>query len=128
MILHQNDPVYVFTAIGEYNVCLRAITLGGCIKEYCSVIHITQVATPCTLQAYPNPATTSVSVNVTLTVPEMINVYVYNALNVLVKEKHQPGVVGNNVVTLSIGDLIAGYYTMKIVYGTHICYAAFHKL
>ena len=92
------------------------------------MIHITQVATPCTLQAYPNPATTSVSVNVTLTVPEMINVYVYNALNVLVKEKHQPGVVGNNVVTLSIGDLIAGYYTMKIVYGTHICYAAFHKL
>ena len=128
VILHQNNPVYVFNAIGYYNVCLRAITLGGCIKEYCSVVHIEQVATQCTLQAYPNPATTSVSVSVALTQPDMINVYVYNALNVLVKEKHQQGVIGSNVVTLSVGDLIAGQYTMKVIYGTHNCNSAFQKL
>ncbi len=128
VILHQNNPVYVFTDTGRYYVCLRAVTLGGCVKEYCNVVHIEHVATQCTLQAYPNPATTSISVNVALTQADMINVYVYNALNVLVKEKHQQGVAGNNVVTLSIGDLIAGYYTMRVIYGNHTCNAAFHKL
>ena len=128
VILHQNNPVYVFTDTGRYYVCLRVVTLGGCVKEYCNVVHIEHIATQCTLQAYPNPATTSISVNVALTQANMINVYVYNALNVLVKEKHQQGVVGNNVVTLSIGDLIAGYYTMRVIYGNHNCNAAFHKL
>lgn len=128
VILHQNNPVYVFPDTGRYYVCLRAVTLGGCVKEYCNVVHIEHVATPCTLQAFPNPATTSISVNVALTQADMINVYVYNALNILVKEKHQQGVVGNNVVTLSIGDLIAGYYTMRVIYGNHNCNAAFHKL
>jgi len=128
VILHQNNPSFIFNDTGYYRVCLRAITLGGCIKEYCSVIHITQVVQQCTLQAYPNPATTQVSVSVALTQPDMINVYVYNALNVLVKEKHQPGVIGNNIVTLPIADLIAGTYTMKVIYGNHYCTSVFHKL
>lgn len=128
VVLHQNNPVYVFTDTGYYNVCLRAVTLGGCIKEYCSVIHIEHVASQCTLQAYPNPATTTVNVNVTLPTSLMINVYVYNTLNVLVKEKHQQGVTGNNIVSLAIGDLIAGYYTMKVIYGNYNCNSAFQKL
>ena len=128
VILHQNNPVYVFADTGLYRVCLRAVTLGGCIKEYCNYIHIEHVAPLCTLQAYPNPASTSVSVNVTLTAATMINVYVYNTINVLVKEKHQPGVVGNNIVTLSISDLVAGFYTMKVIYGNNNCTSYFQKL
>lgn len=129
VILHQNNPIYVFHDTGYYQVCLRAITLGGCIKEYCSVIHIEHLGTTqCELQAYPNPATSQVSVNVTLTQPEMINVYVYNTLNVLVKEKHQQGNTGNNVVSVAIGDLTPGMYTMKVVYGTRTCYARFQKI
>ena len=128
IILHQNNPVYLFGDTGLYRVCLRAVTLGGCVKEYCSNIHIEHTATQCTLQAYPNPASSQVSVNVTLSAAVMINVYVYNTMNVLVKEKHQPGVAGNNVVTLSIGDLPSGYYTMKVIYDNHICYSAFQKL
>ena len=128
VILHQNNPVYIFPDTGYYSVCLRAVTLGGCIKEYCSTVHIEQMPVTCQLQAYPNPATTQVSVNVALTQPEMINVYVYNNLNVLVKEKHQQGSTGNNVVTLSIGDLVAGLYHMQVIYGNHICNATFQKL
>ncbi len=128
VVLHQNNPVYVFHDTGYYRVCLRAVTLGGCIKEYCSVIHIETVPPLCQLQAYPNPATSTISVNVNLTAPTTINVYVYNALNVLVKEKHQPGVTGNNIVTLGITDLVAGYYTMKVIYGNNNCNSAFQKL
>ena len=128
VVLHQNNPVYVFGDTGYYRVCLKVVTLGGCIKEYCNYVHIEHVVPLCTLQAYPNPASSSVSVNVSLTAPTMINVYVYNTLNVLVKEKHQAGVAGNNVVTLSIGDLVAGFYTMKVIYGNYNCTSYFQKL
>jgi PKD repeat protein len=129
VILHQNNPVYVFQDSGYYQVCLRAITLGGCIKEYCNIIHIERPAnTQCILQAYPNPASSTVNVNVLLTQPEMIHTYVYNLLNVLVKEKHQQGSTGNNVVTLSIGDLVPGMYNMQIVYGNKTCTSKFQKL
>ncbi len=128
VILHQNNPSYVFPDTGYYSVCLRAITLGGCIKEVCKTIHITQIANACILQAYPNPASTMVNVNVTLTQPEMIHAYVYNSQNVLVRDKHQQGVTGNNTVTIPVNDLPAGMYHIKLIYGNHICYAAFQKL
>jgi len=129
VILHQNNPIYVFNDTGYYRVCLKAITLGGCVKEYCSVIHIEHVVTNvCELQAFPNPTTTLVNVNVSLTAPGMIDGYIYNTMNTLVKEKHQQGVVGNNIVTFNINDLIPGLYTIKVVYGGKTCYARFTKL
>ena len=126
--LHQNNPTYLFQDTGYYKVCLRAVTLGGCIKEICKTIHITQVSNACLLQAYPNPATNVVNVNVTLTQAGMIDAYVYNSLNVLVKEKHQLGVPGNNVVNININDLPAGLYRIKLIYQNHVCYALFQKL
>jgi len=128
VILHANNPSYVFNDTGYYNVCLRAVTLGGCIKEYCSVVHITQIPAQCLLAAYPNPASSEVHINVPLTAPDMINVYVYNNLNVQVLEKHQQGSIGNNVVTLNIATLVSGYYTVRVIYGNHICNSAFQKL
>lgn len=128
--IHQNNPYYIFADTGLYRVCLRAVTLNGCIREYCQVIHITQVATTnvCNLQPYPNPGTSSVSVNVYLGLPQMIDVYVFNSMNVLVREKHQQGTTGNNVVTIATGDFVPGIYTMKVIHGNDICYAQFVKL
>ncbi|MGC4100256.1 PKD domain-containing protein [Ferruginibacter sp.] len=129
VILHQNNPVYVFHDTGYYNVCLKAVMLGGCIKEYCHVIHIEQVVnSTCELQAYPNPASNVVNVNVTLTQPGMIDAYIYNAMNMLVKEKHQAGITGNNLVSININDLTPGLYNIKLVYGGKTCYARFTKL
>ena len=128
VVLHANNPSYVFNDTGYYRVCLRAVTLGGCIKEYCNYVHIEHIATQCQLTAYPNPASTEVHINVALTAPQMINVNVYNNLNVLVLQKQQQGVVGNNVVTLNIASLIAGYYTVRVMYGNSICNSAFQKL
>ncbi len=126
--LHQNNPTYLFQDTGYYRVCLRAITLGGCIKEYCKTIRIEQVSNACLLQAYPNPATSLVNVNVTLLQPEMIHAYVFNSQNMLVREKHQQGISGNNMVTININDLPAGLYTIKLIYGNKTCYARFQKL
>lgn len=128
VILHQNNPSYVFPDTGSYQVCLRAVTLGGCIKEVCRIIRITQVANTCLLQAYPNPATNLVNVAVNLPQPEMIHAYMYNSQNMLVKEKHQQGVSGFNLLTFNINDLPAGLYRIKVIYGNKVCYANFQKL
>lgn len=126
--LFQNNPVYVFQDTGRYKVCLRAITMGGCVKETCQEIVISQVASQCMLQAYPNPTTGVVNVNVQLTQPEIIYSYVYNAQNVLMMQKQQQGTTGNNIVSLNVAGLVPGQYTIKLIYGNKTCYAKFQKL
>ena len=129
VVLQQGNPVYTFPDTGYYSVCLRAYTSGGCVKEYCEVIRIGSATTnACTLQAYPNPASTVVNVNVVLGAPEMIHAYIYNSLNVLVRQKDQQGGTGNNVVNLDVANLVPGNYTIKLVYGNNVCYAQFQKL
>jgi PKD repeat protein len=126
--LHQNNPVYLFQDTGYYRVCLRAILSGGCVKEYCNYIRIEQVSNACELQAFPNPTSSIVNVNVYLTQPEMIHAYIYNSQNVLVMDKNQQGFTGNNLVTFNVSNLPAGQYTIRLVYGNRVCYARFQKL
>jgi PKD repeat protein len=128
VILHQNNPLYTFQDTGLYKVCLRAVLMGGCVKEYCSYIRIEHISSACTLQAFPNPASVNVNVNVYLTQPEMIHAYVYNSQNVLVRDKHQQGFTGNNLVTIDVHNLPAGQYNMKVITGNRVCYATFQKL
>ncbi len=127
VILNQNNPEYLFTSPGEYLVCLKATAEGGCTKEYCEVVHIT-TPTTCTLSSYPNPAHTQISVNVQLTESQMIHAYIYNSLNVLVKQIDQQGTTGNNTVNLNIESLHAEWYTIRIVYGNKVCYSRFQKI
>lgn len=127
VVINQNNPIYTFNDTGYYRVCLRAVTFGQCVKEYCQVIQIGQLGGVCTLNAYPNPTHAQVSVNVQLAAPEMIHVYIYNAMNVLVKQNDKQGATGLNVVTTNIENLIPGLYNMRIVYGNHICYSRFQK-
>ncbi|MGI8584589.1 MAG: PKD domain-containing protein [Chitinophagaceae bacterium] len=126
--LIQNNPYYVFNEPGDYRVCLRAVTYGGCVKEYCEVIHISSPNAACTLTAFPNPTTNQISVNVQLTQPEIIHVYLYNSLNILLKQKDQKGNTGNNLVTTNIESLIPGWYTIKVIYGNRVCYSKFQKI
>ncbi len=130
VILHQNNPSFVFQDSGLYRVCLKATTLGGCVKEYCSVVHIGQVLNQggCMLQVFPNPATTQVSVNVILAQAQMIDVYIYNTMNTLVRQAHQQGNAGTNTVTVPLANLAPGIYSMKVIRGNSICYAQFVKL
>jgi hypothetical protein len=128
VILHQNNPTYLFQDTGYFRVCLKATLQGGCIKEYCNYIRIEQVSNVCELQVFPNPTNASVNVNIYLTQPEMIHAYVYNSLNVLVMQQDQQGTTGNNLVTLNVSNLVAGQYTMRLIYGNRVCYARFQKL
>ena len=128
IILHQNNPIYLFQDTGYFRVCLKATLQGGCVKEYCNYIRIEQVANVCELQAFPNPAGAAVNVNVYLTQPEMIHAYVYNNLNVLLLQRDQQGTTGNNLVTINVSNLAAGQYIIRLVYGNRVCYASFQKM
>ena len=128
VILNQVDPTYVFPEPGYYRVCLRAVTYGGCVKEYCELIYISQFTSACTLTSYPNPAHTTISVNVVETTPDIIHVSIYNSLNIIVAHKDQAGSVGSNIVTINVEQLLPGTYTMRVVYGTHVCYSQFQKI
>lgn len=131
LTIHQNNPTYVFPDTGYYQVCLKATLAGGCVKTICRTIHITQVVSPtasgCSVQVYPNPATTEINAVLTLTQPLLINAYIYNSLNVLVGQKQQQGVAGVNTVSMNIATLPAGVYIIRLVYGNQVCYVTFVK-
>lgn len=125
------NPLHAYAQSGTYNVCLRIIkrttagTISNCIKEVCHSIVVTN---DCNVQPYPNPAGHTVTVDVHLSQPEIIKVYIYNSLNVLMKDKQVQGLAGNNPVAIPIGDLVAGVYGMKVIYGNMVCTTQFIKL
>lgn len=128
--IHANNPTYVFIDTGYYRVCLRATLANGCIKEYCSNVYINQTmptTNSCVLQAYPNPAGAEVHVNISLAQPLVLYGYIYNSANVLVAQKQQQGIVGNNIFTMNTANLPAGIYTIRLVYGNAVCTGTFIK-
>ncbi len=128
--IQANNPTYVFLDSGYYNVCIRATYSNGCVKEYCRVIHIASsipATNNCSLQLFPNPASSIVNANISLAQPLLLNAFVYNTLNMLVAQKQQQGVVGNNTVSINIAALPAGIYTLRLLYGGQVCTATFIK-
>ncbi len=128
--IQANNPTYVFLDSGYYRVCLKATFANGCIKEYCRVIRIAHsipVTNSCTLQLYPNPASSIVNAHVTLAQPLLLNALIYNTMNMLVAQKQQQGIVGNNIVSINIANLPAGIYTLRLLYGNQVCTQTFVK-
>jgi PKD repeat protein len=128
--INTNNPTYMFLDSGYYNVCVRATYANGCVKTICKTIYIAQNlpgSNVCTLQAYPNPASTVVNTTVTLAQPQIINATIYNITNAIVSQTQQQGVVGINTISVNIASLPAGIYTIRVLYGGQVCYAPFIK-
>jgi PKD repeat protein len=128
--INGNNPTYMFLDSGYYNVCVKATYANGCVKTICKTIRITQNmpgTNVCTLQAYPNPASSIVNAIVTLVQPQLINATIYSTTNAVVAQAQQQGVVGLNTISMNIASLPAGIYTIRVMYGTQICSATFMK-
>ena len=126
-----NNPTYVFLDSGNYRVCLKVTFAGGCVKEFCKIIHIAQsmpFTNNCSLQVYPNPTSAYANAMITLAQPLILNGYIYNNMNMLVAQKQQQGFVGNNTMSINVGSLPAGIYTFRLLYGNQICNSTFVKL
>ena len=125
------NPTYVFLDSGSYRVCLKVTFAGGCVKEFCKIIHIAQqmpFTSNCTLQVFPNPTSTNANAMVTLAQPMVLNGYIYNSSNMLVAQKQQQGFVGNNTMSIYVGGLPAGIYSFRLLYGGQVCTSTFVKL
>ena len=128
--INQMNPTYMFLDSGSYRVCLRVVFPGGCVKEYCKIIHISQsmpTTSSCAVQVYPNPTSSIINAAVTLTQPLMMYAFVYNSMNMQVAQKQQQGIVGNNIVSIPVNHLPAGVYTLRLIYGNHVCSSTFIK-
>ena len=122
--IQSNNPTYVFLDSGYYNVCLKATFAGGCVKTFCKTIRINHpmpFTTTCNLQVYPNPVSTYANANITLAQPLQLNAYIFNSMNMLVAQKQQQGFVGTNVISIYTGNLPAGIYSYRVVYGNQTC-------
>jgi len=126
-ISNQTNPTHVYANAGTYRVCLivRRYTTPGtapCVQEICRNIQIVPNIT-----SYPNPAQTTVSVNVPLTQAQPINAFVYNMQNNLVAQVLQAGVVGNNTLTFNVAGLAPGIYNIRIYVGGQVIISRFVK-
>jgi PKD repeat protein len=128
IVIGTFNPMYTFNQTGTYRVCLRANTSGNCVKEYCDTITINAIAQQCILTAFPNPATSQVSVQATLTNANSIYAFIYNSQNVLVGQRIVSGVSGNNLITFNISNLVSGYYTIRLYHSGQMCLSRFMKL
>jgi PKD repeat protein len=128
--LRSFNPIYMFQDTGYFNVCLKAFTLGGCVKDTCQIIHIQQVTpapSTCFIGAYPNPASSNVNWNVYLTQSQPVIITVYNSMNTVVRQQQYAGLMGNNNFSMFVGNLVAGNYYVRITYGNSACYSRFMK-
>ena len=126
--INQTNPYYIFSDTGYYRVCVSVTTTNSCTVEYCNIIHVAAITSACELQAYPNPVQTQVSVNVPLSTAELIRANLYNEQGALLSQTEQQGSTGINIITISTGNLVAGVYSIQLVYGNNICYSKFQKL
>ncbi|HUB61142.1 MAG TPA: T9SS type A sorting domain-containing protein, partial [Puia sp.] len=76
----------------------------------------------------PNPATSQVTLNVTLNEYTAVNIRVYNSMGTLVLSRSVSGYPGVNQITLPIANLPTGVYYIQLQFGSTILKSKIQKL
>ena len=121
---------YTFPDTGYYNVFVTAEARSGCSVYNGQAIHIDSVPNGAGryIESYPNPATTQVTLYLTLTSYSTINVRVYTSMGGLVLTRTVSGYPGVNQITLPIANLPTGVYYIELQYGDTILRSKVQKL
>jgi PKD repeat protein len=128
VVIQANNPTYTFTQPGVYKVCLRAVTLNGCVKEYCEVIRIGEIPSTCVLTVAPNPATTQIAFRVELNGSQTITASIIDAMGVRRSVHFFNGTAGWNSFNIGIANLPTGYYSLEVKYNGRVCTTKFQKV
>jgi PKD repeat protein len=128
VVINTNNPTYTFTQSGIYKVCLRALTINGCVKEYCETIRIGEVPPNCTLQVTPNPATTQIFFRLELRTAQTVTASLIDQSGVRRSVHFFNGAQGWNSFNIGIATLPAGYYTLEVKYNGIVCVTKFQKV
>ena len=128
VIITAPDPTYTFQDTGWYKVCLRVITVNGCIKEYCEAIRIQHVPSVCTLQIMPNPVSTTANFKVQVETPQVVIASIIDITGVRKAVFYLNATAGSNAFAIPTGTLPTGYYTLEVKIGNRVCTGRFQKI
>lgn len=127
---HGPSFTYTFTDTGYYWVNVAAQRISGCSVYNGQQIHIDSLPpTPGGfITSYPNPATTQVTLDVSLDKETVISIRIYNSMGSQVLATTRTGYPGVNQVTLPIANLPIGVYYIQLQYGNTILRSKIQKL
>jgi hypothetical protein len=121
---------YTFPDTGYYDVYVTAEARPGCWVRNGQAIHVDSIAkgSGSTTTSYPNPATTQVTMSVTLGSYTTVDVQVYNSMGGLVLTRTVTGYPGINQITLPIANLPPGVYYVELKSADTTLRSKFQKL
>jgi hypothetical protein len=127
---HGPSFSYTFPDTGYYAVYVSAEKRSGCLVSNGQYIRIDSVPGPSGhyINSYPNPATTQVTLNVTLEEYTTVDIRVYNSMGAQVLSRSVSGYPGVNQITLPIANLPMGVYYIELQFGNTILRSKFQKL
>lgn len=133
--LQSNNPVYNFTDTGYYLIKLKAVTQAGCIDSVLQEILIDSFPRNATasnqsqlLNAYPNPASNQVSININLPENTSVMVNIFSVSGNIVATKKLEGFAGANIISMPVQNLQSGIYYIEIKYGNETKRSRFQKM
>ena len=116
-INNGNETSYSFTddymLNGTNSYRLREVDMNGVIR-YSIVVDLSSVQISSNMEVYPNPAVASINFSVPSTIPQSVLIQVYSMTGVMMINAQQQLVAGNNLQTLTVGNLKAGNYILKV--------------
>ncbi|HEV3326536.1 MAG TPA: PKD domain-containing protein [Puia sp.] len=127
---HGPSFSYTFPDTGYYAVYVTAEKRSGCLVSNGQYVQIDSVPGPHghSINSYPNPATTQVTLNVTLDEYTTIDILVYNSMGGQVLSRSVSGYPGANQITLPIANLPIGVYYIQLQYDNTILKSKIQKL
>jgi trimeric autotransporter adhesin len=102
---------YMLSGTNSYR--LREVDMDGVIR-YSIVVTLSSMQMSTKMEVYPNPAVASINFSVPSAVPQSVLVQVYTMTGVMLIATQQELVAGNNLQTLTVGNLKAGTYILKV--------------
>ena len=116
-INNGNETYYSFTddymLNGANSYRLREVDMTG-VTRYSIVVNLSSVQISSNMEVYPNPAVASINFSVPSTVPQSVLIQVYSMTGVMMIATQQQLVAGNNLQTITVGNLRAGNYILKV--------------
>ena len=127
--LQGSNPEYRFRDTGWYKICLNVYNNTACHKEYCGLVHITNIVREHReISIAPNPATDHIVLELYLESQEQVTIRIMNAVGILKAEYHKAGVAGVNRFTLAIDNLRPGIYMVQVRAGSKTWVRLFQKI
>jgi PKD repeat protein len=132
VVLHQNNPTFIFPFTGWYTVCLQGHTANGCSKQYCERIYIDRVvfssvgASPVSI--FPNPARNTARIQLKVAASVKVSVTVLDESGAVKYQQQVGAQAGNNNIDLPVDKLAQGQYLVQLIYDNQVRWARFQKM